>query len=339
MPTYYGRDRRGAAESWRALRRRRANPPVPRGRSAARAATFLSALGQAEQQFHAAAGIGYQSRALNLYYGLSQAGRALAAVAPELGNGDWQLDGHGLTVPNRNQFSGGDVGALRLRTDGVAGGRTSFQRLSTVLNSDVPESFALGDVWPLVYETANAPIGSALTVPMIVTIHSGLLPNGGAGAVNASVELPEAVRGERPDRPGLHEFLEWYPGLRGWEQNLPTGQALGWPVNQSNLNLRWDTTGQHLAGPAALAARLTRYRGLTFAFPVLSGSRGTFHPLMVWFSVLYGLSMLTRYMPDQWTRLVDVDQCAQATAIEFVLDTALDAVPDLLDEAISSLTT
>jgi hypothetical protein len=37
---------------------------------------FAAALEQAEQQFLAAAAIGVQSRPLNLFYGLSQAGRA-----------------------------------------------------------------------------------------------------------------------------------------------------------------------------------------------------------------------------------------------------------------------
>ncbi|MGH3799867.1 MAG: YaaC family protein [Pseudonocardiaceae bacterium] len=41
--------------------------------------TFRSALEQAEQQFRAAASVDYDSRALNLYYGVSQAGRAVAA--------------------------------------------------------------------------------------------------------------------------------------------------------------------------------------------------------------------------------------------------------------------
>lgn len=66
----------------------------------------------------------------------------------------------------------------------------------------------------------------------------------------------------------------------------------------------------------------------------IGGEPAERHPLMVWWVVLYALSMLTRYEPAKWTKMIDVNRSEQATAIEFVLDTALDAVPDLLDEAI-----
>lgn len=50
--------------------------------------------------------------------------------------------------------------------------------------------------------------------------------------------------------------------------------------------------------------------------------------------VLYALSMLTGYHPAEWTALIDVNKSHHATAVEFVLDAALAAVPDLLDEAV-----
>lgn len=53
--------------------------------------------------------------------------------------------------------------------------------------------------------------------------------------------------------------------------------------------------------------------------------------------MLFSLSMLTRYQPDVWTEMIDVNRSAQATAIEFVLDAALSAVPDLIDEVIDQV--
>ena len=55
---------------------------------------------------------------------------------------------------------------------------------------------------------------------------------------------------------------------------------------------------------------------------------------MAWWMVLFSLSMLTRYQPDVWTVMIDVNRSAHATDMEFVLETALSAVPDLIDEAI-----
>ena len=58
---------------------------------------FSAALEQSEQQFLAARAVGVQSRPLNLLYGLSQAGRAVAAaLTPEAD--DYQLKGHGISV-------------------------------------------------------------------------------------------------------------------------------------------------------------------------------------------------------------------------------------------------
>lgn len=97
VPTWFDLALRHPDESWRALRRRRATVPAAAS-SPERAATFRSALEQAEQQMRAAASIGYDSRALNLFYGLSQGGRALAAAAPGLSDQETRLRGHGLTT-------------------------------------------------------------------------------------------------------------------------------------------------------------------------------------------------------------------------------------------------
>lgn len=45
-------------------------------------------------------------------------------------------------------------------------------------------------------------------------------------------------------------------------------------------------------------------------------------PLINWWAILYVLSMLARYQPSGWTRMLDVDSSPDATAIEFVLDEA-----------------
>jgi len=44
--------------------------------------------------------------------------------------------------------------------------------------------------------------------------------------------------------------------------------------------------------------------------------------------------MLTRYQPAEWTALIDVNNSQHASAVEFVLDAALAAVLNLLDDAV-----
>lgn len=65
------------AVSWRAIRSLRADSPRRAG--GARQATFVMALEPAEELFTAAAAKQKQRRAVPLFYGLSQAGRALLA--------------------------------------------------------------------------------------------------------------------------------------------------------------------------------------------------------------------------------------------------------------------
>jgi hypothetical protein len=66
--------------AWQMLRTLRSAPPgwVGRGR---RRAVFAAAMEQAEQLFGAAADVGPATRPLLAFYGLSQAGRAIAAAS------------------------------------------------------------------------------------------------------------------------------------------------------------------------------------------------------------------------------------------------------------------
>lgn len=332
MPTNYDSSVREPAEVWRSLRRRRASPPVPPGSSKVRVDTFRSALEQAEQQFRAAASVAYDSRALNLYYGASQAGRAVAAASWSLGHDSWALSGHGLKCPDLSHVGTG-VAALTVKSDGTVA--TSFKRLSQVLGSPLPVRVSLGELWPLMFETTmHAPLGDTQYQPLELYL-TGRFGIGAHGVDIAQLLLPPVIRTTPVEnRPPLAEFIARYPALRGWRKSTPVGTEIGWPEGDHSLELTWELTepekrSQHVAGD-----RLTRYRGRRMAFPTVAEEAVPLQPLMVWWAVLYVLSMLTRYEPAQWTELIDVNQCEQATAIEFVLDTALAAVPDLLDEAI-----
>ena len=104
-----------------------------------------------------------------------------------------------------------------------------------------------------------------------------------------------------------------------------TSFSLAWPVREGQ-------TIEH-----AIDGQLVRYRNHSMSIPAMEGRSDAMHPLMAWWTVLYILSMLTRYYPDLWTELIDVNRSRYATQLEFVLDTAISAVPDLVDEAIAAL--
>jgi hypothetical protein len=58
------------------------------------------------------------------------------------------------------------------------------------------------------------------------------------------------------------------------------------------------------------------------------------HPLNVVWACLWAFSMLARYEPVRWSGLVDVDRSGDATALEEILEDALDLVPTLLLDAL-----
>ena len=334
MTTWYEIGLRTNAEVWRSIRGRRADPPVPPG-SEQRKATFQSALEQAEQQFRAAALIDFDSRALNLFYGLSQAGRALAAASVALPNSDWRLNGHGLTVPGLETVKP-DIAAVVVKSDGKE--RSSFCRLSRVFKSDQPEAVALGDLWPLIYDTTFGPrLGDTMYPPLTVDVQTVHLPSGAFVAQAANVELTEKLTQMPVEHRGpFAGYIDRYPALTGWVTTTPNGSAQDWPGPNMALSLRWRKPDDLKVGHV-LDGRLTTYRGSRLAYPTLEGATQTVHPLMAWWMVLYSLSMLTRYQPDVWTQMIDVNRSRHATAIEYVLETALSAVPDLIDEAINQV--
>ena len=192
-----------------------------------------------------------------------------------------------------------------------------------------------------------APLGDVRHAPMVVTPGTQRRGSDEEHLVVdvARLEVPTAMLAiAEHQRPEVGAFLARYPATGGavmggiWPTE-PGGLPAYWTEN-GEFALEWQTSRDPRSRPAhVLAERLTRYRGKSLLSPTIAGSDQVLHPLMVWWQVLYALSMLTRYEPARWTKMIDVDSSAHAVAIEYVLDTALAAVPDLLDEALGSLAT
>jgi len=298
---------------------------MPRNSSAARRRTFQSALEQAEQQFRAAESIGYDSRALNLFYGLSQAGRAIAAAASRLDGSEWELSGHGLRCIRPEAFSR-SVAGFTIQTGGKAG--NSFRQVSEAMRSHIPESLTVGQAWPLVVETAmHAPLGDQRYTPMHVLLDSAV---GLHGMDSAQPTFPQAIQAiPIEQRPPLDDFLARYPSLRGYEALTPLGEAITWTAGDDNsIRLRWKLSEADPQGQHFLHDRLIKYRGVSMAFPTIEGQTELMHPLMAWWVILFALSIVTRYQPADWTKAIDIDSSEVATTIEYVLDTAIGAIPD-----------
>jgi hypothetical protein len=81
-------------------------PPGSAGLIDARRVVFAAALEQAEQFLTAASAVGYATKPVQLFYALSQAGRAIAAVRADE---PWEIAGHGARVKTSPGISGTTV--------------------------------------------------------------------------------------------------------------------------------------------------------------------------------------------------------------------------------------
>jgi YaaC-like Protein len=325
--TYWDLGVRSRDESWRRVRASRSNPPG--GAGLERAAVYDAALEQAQQQFLAAAGIGYDSRPLNLFYGLSQAGRALATVLARADE-SYELRGHGISSPNLEDVSHNPhekLVDLTVRSDGRRP-YASFTRLSQLLNSPLVEQpVPMARLWGMLVEPQLHEPLAPVNFPVLMAEGRTMSGDPQTFAIEGISGIP--VEFDGIDSSGFDAFLGLYPALRDVQFHRQTGRSEGRDKCPSTLSIEVRVPIEREdPGPLGID-----YRGSLVILPAVAGSEAM-HPLMIWWSVLYPLSMLARYQPRAWVELIDVSRSEYAVAIEYLLDVAQDSVPDLVARTI-----
>lgn len=331
-----------ADSAWEWLRASRWNPPG-RADSGARRKTYAAALEQAGQMFKAAAAVGPATRPLQVFYGLSQAGRAIAAAAVSLKGEDWRLDAHGIKTTGFDRA----FPDIEIRTD-HPGSHGSFVRLSGLLDSPVWEKDALRleDVWDLLPLNLTYPLTERerLTPLLAGRIHTG-------GYAHPLLSVPVC---DIPDRiidagtgEALAEFLTSYPAF-GQHDSYVTSR-IG-PEALPDFQ-RYDHGGGELQvnwcmpqGPATeneqqehLRALTHGYAGMRYFLPLIAPMSRVVHPLMAWWAVVYTLSMLARYEPARWAAHTHVDTSKHAVSIERLMERAITHLPVLIAETIAEI--
>jgi YaaC-like Protein len=274
--------------------------------------TYSAALEQAEQQFHAAARVATESRAINLFYGLAQAGRAVACAYADAGE-SYQARRHGIANKNLEQVSAQRFPKVTVQAD--HGPDSSFRRLSELLGSaslDVPVE--IGALWAMLVEPNTR--DERLThdaVPSLMVTASRTQPDR-----PCIVSIPLELVADGLD---LDTLAQLYPALR---------QAAGWrECGNGATPAGIKEVHYELTFPNGIRG-LATYRGESIIFPAVPGTGSEMQPMMIWWAILYSLSMLTRYRPETWTKLVNVDSSEYAVPVEFILEIGLDAVPDVI---------
>lgn len=337
---------------WRHIRGLRYEPPG-RARSGERKEVFGSALEQAEQLFTAAETVGYASRPILLFYGLSQAGRAIAAASTSVDDDHFKLSGHGIRARDLDSEELYKITVID-NASGRAKDKGSFVQLASLLRSGtLPAGAPLGQIWTLIPDLREAPLYTNYTeyLPILSYENQTVSKEGVAGIISG---LPYRFA-ETATVENIDAFLTHYPTLAGSrasplvvevvtrnaragsvsvyrEWSRPADRLELFPITgRENSMNDWQIIEDRLSQP---------YRGDSerFIFPAVGGADRPLHPLLAWWALLFTLSMLARYEPSSWTRHLARDESPNAVPIEAALDRGLHTCPELIAHAIHAVT-
>jgi hypothetical protein len=286
---------------------------------------------QFEELMRAARSVDYAARPLPLFYATSQAGRAITAAR---GEEPWELSGHGLGHTAKPSL-------FRSIVRPKPGPRVSFSRVCDATGCRLLTGpVELGSLWASLPELSSVDLPEEAwrrplrvkpkeVSPETMILERKVFSATIQGLPNRALEDLE----EEPLRKALYDEMAWYPQSEGCELapgpgrvRLMRNDEYGW-----DADVRWPVESP---GERALVAELRapEYRSPQDRWlrPVLNESGDWLSPLMTWWALLYGLSMLARYHPAPWTRALDVDVCRLAVPLEVALDEALESVPRLV---------
>jgi hypothetical protein len=290
---------------------------------------FQSSLEQCEQFLAASGDTGYATRPVQLFYALSQAGRAIVAASPRVGNHEWRVSGHGLTA-GTSANAAADVTVTAAKAD-------LFPAVAMAMGAEalVPDQPAtVRELWPLLPETVAVPLTASATLPALLFFPDGW-PDVTVFASAMIDWIPRQVHDQfGQDRTRVKDYLDNYPALRGsaLRKSQPLG-GLAWRSGElgMGLNLEWrDGTPLALADTQTLEdLGVAHYRSAedTFVTPAIGSMAAGLHPFLALWAVLLALSSLARYEPATWSKMIDIDQSAEANPIEHLLDEAINSVP------------
>jgi hypothetical protein len=328
--------------AWQMLRSLRHEPPGRASRGDRRF-TFDAALEQAEQFLAAAGGVGIATRPVLAFYGLRQAGAAIASAAVAADQKSWRLTGHGIKVVNLSDARTGSVSGLLVQDNGMG----SFTQMAGLLDSaSLPGPIRLSELTNLLPDThqfsladttdfhplavdlpTNLVLGSHLTVQLFPVPLRLAMSQGGIGAESDW----------RSERSRIEGYLAHYPTLSGWTFLTPIGQPVGIQQVSSDscvLPIQLPRSGDDRPPSLDVADRTNRYSRRRLAFPSIGGSSRAFHPFLAWWAVTYALSMVSRYDPKAWAARTSISNSGDAARLEHLLEQALVVLPELIYDTI-----
>lgn len=346
--------------TWSELRQTRSALPGAARDNVRRGETFTAALEQAEQLFRAAADSPPATSPLLLYYGISQLGRALAAASPILDNNEYQLRGHGLSSPENSwtkfRLENVKVGPPKKQKQPAA-----FQRVAEVLGACPFEgesrtldeliallSFIDLEIVPEKRDLSYPPLGIGLTSHgpgsafwavgpqraelYLAGIPRSIIPFDSLKALDAKIE-DDSLWDGTTGRERIDDFFTKYPTLNGIETATNDTGTIAYyrflPPSREFMQILTTLPLEDGESSVPLPRRFSVF-GLDVVLACPDSCGKPDHPFVLWWAVLYTFSMLARYAPSEWRKMIDVDSNESAVRIEQVLSASVDSVPTMM---------
>lgn len=354
--------------AWAMLRRLRAHPPG-RASKGERKETFNAAMEQAEEFFRSATLAGPAVRPILIFYGLSQTGRAIAAVSNNkvVQNTRYHLKGHGIDAKNIDKADNNGLSTVTVMNGNHSG---SFDTLATVLNvASLPNETTIGNLWSLLPESSQVPLESPHQTRFLEVEEAPGAVRRGRYVQSVIRRIPAEIAGVIDDhnkvtpehswddvKDRVARYLDTYPGLKGAVMDMSdespiielSDQGLTvqvyWPgieranPDEPNPGPRTVPVRKTVDDKQFIAEQTILYRGVQCAYPEMGQTGATIHPFLVWWAVLYAMSVIARYQPLTWGRLIDVNSSKDAAAIEQILEHAIRSLPELIHRTIFETT-
>jgi hypothetical protein len=337
--------------SWTLIRTLRADrpPAASRGR---RRDTFSAALAQSEALWQVGGQVPPSVQPIVLFYGLTQAGRAIAAArGPE---GSWEaIARHGLkttliSMPDDtplpfNRIEVRDNGNGFFQQIARLVGSPTLPRATSVaalaLSLPEEERFLLpGDEPRPLKVTTKVRGGNVSDMDDLLEFHIGPLPNH-----LVRREITESRRQMmKPSPNDVRRWLTPYPKfaelgepveVRGFIPMDPDirndlySVLVAWRLDHQ---LNWNEHYRYASSIYDLPDSNSGIPRSGVVLPVVGGNSAPLSPLMTWWTVLYACSMLARYHPRQWVQLLDVDTSSCAVPAASILESASTTLPRLI---------
>jgi hypothetical protein len=324
------------------LRATRASPPGLASADHDRGATYAAALQQFDDLIDAARAVGPVSRPLPLYYAVHQAGKAIAAAWAE---GEWRTASHGLTQHRlrrngeQDEPPGWQSDILRFRVKPQDQPGIFGTVASTLGTASLTGSVELGALWSAL--PGASPPADAGPWPLALPVYP--LANDEPG-VPSWVSV--CLRGQpAPDAKAVNHLLASYPDATGARATTYDGHLLISPTPWGpgvGVMLPKTDVQESQGGPPPQELFATHARNRAPGYrsgeerwlrPRVGDGSDLLPPVLLWWVLLFGLSLLARYEPAAWRAALDLDKSPAADPLMKLLDDALVIVPDLLFEA------